>query len=156
MYFEAREHQSRPVADAAEAARLIVDHEVRDFDALIWTGNGRRLAVVADGHIDKPWMEGAVIRLDVNPPIQIESITFAWCDLNQATDHLRKCETTDFQMGRCSLPLDGRGEDVRAKFECGCCGKWFESTLTAQRPYDQDAGFGICPDCVRGWFKPAD
>jgi hypothetical protein len=93
----------------------------------------------------------AVIRLDVQPPIQIESITFSWCDLNQAIGHLRECETTDFRMGETALPLDGLGEAIPAKFECGCCGQWFESTLAEQRPYDQDAGFGICPDCVKGW-----
>lgn len=150
MYFETTMHASKPVADAAEAAKRIHDGEVHDYDALIWTAaNGRRIAVVADNHCNSPWKEVAVIDLD--RLIQIESITMGWIpELDKKTEQLAFCELTDFQMGPIAgLPLDGQNEDTPAMFECGCCGQGFKSTVATQKKYDQDNGYGICPRCAR-------
>lgn len=148
MYFETTMHTSKPVETAAIAAQLIKEHTVRDFEALIWTApNGRRLAVVADNHCNNPWLEVAVI--DMDRSVQIESITAGWCDnAHQLSTYFENCETTDFLMrSDISLPLDGRGGDTLADFECGCCGESFESTYEKQRRFDQDNGYGICPSC---------
>lgn len=148
MYYQSISHITRKVSNAEEAAEIIHNHEAASFEALVWEGGGRTLAAVADGGLDNPWMEVAVIRLDVDPPVQIESITFAWIDgLEHKIAELRSCESTDFKMGRTSLPLDGDGEDRPAGFTCGCCGEWFTSTVAEQRKFDQDEGYGICESC---------
>jgi hypothetical protein len=149
MYFETTMHGSRPVESAYEAARLIKEGDVRDYDALIWTGQGRKLAVVADNHCNNPWLEVAVIDLDRN--CQMESITAGWCETaDKLADYFLTCETADFVFRReISLPLDGKNADASANFECGCCGTSFESTYEKQRRFDQDNGYGICPGCAR-------
>lgn len=156
MYYEARQHKTRPVASAAEASALIVGGQAAIHDALTWTApGGRTLCALDDGHIDGAWSEVAVVRLDGERPIQIESITFAWLsgDENQriaaGTEYLERCETTDFVMGPTAFPLDGSGENRPAWFSCGCCGQSFRSTLAEQGIFDQDAGYGICPACER-------
>ena len=155
MYYESRDHRTRPVSSAAEAAALIVRNQAAIYDALTWTANGRTLCAVDDGHIDRPWSEVAVIRLDGERPVQIESITFAWLEgeegqrILEGARYLERCEVTDFAMGPTAFPLDGNGYDVPATFACGCCGAGFRSTLAEQGTYDQDAGFGICPACVK-------
>jgi hypothetical protein len=148
MYFETTMHSTRQVENALAAAHLIKMHDVHDFDALIWTGSGRRLAVVADNHCDNPWLEVAVIDMERN--CQIESITAGWCKTTEElAGHFVTCETTDFIFKpRITLPLDNRNGDARASFECGCCGTFFQSTYAEQRKYDQDNGYGICPDCA--------
>lgn len=148
MYYQSIKHVTRKVSGAAEAAEIIHNHGAQSFEALVWIGGGRTLAAVADGGLDHPWMEIAVIRLDVDPPVQIDSITFAWIDgLDNKIAELKSCETTDFKMGRTSLPLDGAGEDRITGFTCGCCGEWFTSTIRAQERFDQDEGYGICETC---------
>lgn len=155
MYYESREHRTRPVASAAEAATLILSGRAAIFDALTWTGNNRRLCAIDDGCIDRPWSEVAVIRLDTEKPLQIESITFAWLGddegkrLLEGVRYLEKCEVTDFAMGETAFPLDGNGTELIAWFSCGCCGENFRSTLAIQRIFDQDAGYGICPECEK-------
>lgn len=148
MYYESIKHVTRKVSGAAEAAEIIDSHDALSYEALVWEGGGRTLAAVADGGLNNPWAEVAVIRLDVDPPVQIESITFAWIDgLDNKIAELKSCEITEFKMGRTSLPLDGAGEDRIAGFICGCCGEWFTSTIREQERFDQDEGYGICESC---------
>jgi len=154
MYYEARQHASQPVANAEEAATRIHNGQVNDYDALTWAAtNGRRLAVVADHHIDNMWKEVAVIDLDRQ--VQIESITFGWIeDLAEKIQYLKNCETTDYVFrNSISLPLDGNGETQPAEFECGCCGEGFMSTIAEQQRFDQDAGYGICLSCNDRYWK---
>ena len=165
MYFETTMHVSRPVANAAEAAQLIKhgklldqgsdDEYLHDYDALIWTADsGRRLAVVADNHCNNPFLEVAVIDLDTK--VQVESITAGWCKTaDELAKYFVRCETaTDFFMRTdVTLPLDNIGGDTLADFECGCCGTSFESTYEKQRKYDQDNGYGFCPECVRRYHS---
>jgi hypothetical protein len=147
MYFETTMHTTRAVENAQTAAQLIKKREAYNFEALIWTGKGRRLAAVADNHCDNPWLEVAVI--DMDRKCQIESITADWCrSTEELATHLATCETTDFVFRRnITLPLDNQNGDTLANFECGCCGSFFQSTYAKQRKYDQDDGYGICPDC---------
>jgi hypothetical protein len=151
MYYETMMHERREVSGAAEAAELIHKGEVHDFDALCWSANGRQMVVVADNHCNNAWGEVAVI--DMARRVQIESITFAWIkDLEGKIQHLQTCETCDFQMGAIKgLPIDGKGDDTPAYFECGCCGESFKSTYATQKKYDQDNGYGICRRCSNAY-----
>lgn len=148
MYFETQMHTRRNVDGPDHAARLLHAEEVRSFEALVWrTQDGREIAVVADNHCNDPWFEAAV--LDLTNGTQIESLTIGWMkSMEQKAQYLRDCETADYVMRRdVSLPMDGEGGDTKAHFECGCCGDSFESTYDKQRVFDQDAGYGICPEC---------
>ncbi len=151
MYYETMMHVRRDVASAAEAAELIHKGEdIHDYDALCWTApTGRQLCAVADNHCNNAWAEVAVI--DLGAQVQVESITFAWIkELSEKTRYLVECETGEFQMGKIKgLPMDGKGDDTPAMFECGCCGEGFKSTYRTQKKYDQDNGYGICPKCNR-------
>lgn len=148
MYYEAISHRSITVESAQEAATRIHEGNVCSCDALIWTAHDRKMCAVADGGLNRPWMEVAVI--DLNRKLQIESITFGWIDtLAEKIHHLELCETTEFVMREARLPLDGEGESKLANFTCGCCGEWFESTIEEQRVFDQDEGHGQCPSCIK-------
>lgn len=143
MYYAARQHITKPVINAVDAARIISTGQASTLDALIWRNTrNERIAAVDDGHIDDPWGEIAIINLDRN--IQIESITF---DQTRLGEWFTECE--DYEEGGISnLPLDGSNEDTRTIFECSCCGSHFYSTLTIQKRYDQDAGYGRCEKCA--------
>ena len=155
MYYESRQHQSRPVADAAEASRIIKSGQVVDFHALIWkNAKGQSIAAVNDGSIDDPWSEVAVINLDTNR--QIESITFPWCSDEEAARYLLECqEEEELHRSPANLPLDGQGKDQPSTFSCACCGTGFTSTIAEQAPHDQDHGFGYCPSCLKQYINPA-
>lgn len=164
MYYQSIRHITRKVSGAKEAAEIIHNKEAQSFDALVWASCGRTLAAVADGGLNDPWMEVAVIRIDFDPPTKIDSITFGWMpDLASKVAALKSCETCEFKMGRTSLPLDGAGDDRITGFTCGCCGGWFTSTICEQERFDQDDGYGICEGCDSrygdwsggwGWAKP--
>ena len=152
MYFETTMHETVPVKNAAEAARRIKAGERRDFDAFVWTAQGRRLAVVADNHCNDSWREVAVIDLDRE--LQLESITAGWCNEEELRSSFVMCETDDFVFRRnVRLPIDGENADTPASFECGCCGENFNSTYAQQRRFDKDNGYGICPDCERRYHS---
>ena len=152
MFYESVQHQSRPVADAAEAARLIKAYDARSFVALFWKNTkGPRIAAVDDGGLDDSWGEVAVINLDTNR--QLESITFPWCTDEEAARFLLECQDDDGLSDRpANCPLDGAGEDTPAAFTCGCCGTSFTSTIAEQRPHDQDEGYGYCPRCLSNYI----
>ncbi len=147
MYYEAISHRSVPVESAIEAATRIHEGNVYSCDALIWSAGDRKMCVVADGGLDHPWSEVAVI--DLNRKLQIESITFGWIDtLDEKIQHLVECETTEFVMREARLPLDSEGESNLSYFTCSCCGSSFKSTIQEQRVFDQDEGYGKCPKCL--------
>lgn len=148
MYYHSRQHKTRCVRDAFEAAHLIHTGYVTSFDALTWETNGKKFVAVADGHIDDLWFEVAVIRIDTTTPVQIESLTFGWMKTEEEkASSLRECETMDFPMWNTLLPLDGSNEECPVDFTCGCCDRRFISTIKKQRHFDQDEGYGICPRC---------
>jgi hypothetical protein len=128
---------------------LIHEGKAASYEALCWQTPKGELACVADGGLNHPWAEVAVLNLTTNR--QIESLTFAWMgDLATKVRYVKECETGDFEMGgKANCPIDGEGLDKEAGFTCGCCGTWFQSTITKQRKFDQDEGYGICPDCER-------
>lgn len=154
MYYESIMHESRLVVSANAAANLIKNYkdesgELMSFHAIKWNANGRQLCAVADGGLNNPWLEVAV--LDLSTMTQIESITAGWIDtVDELTKYFSECETGTFSMGKVkALPIDGEGENAPAYFTCGCCGDWFQSTVKIQRKYDQDEGYGMCRSCGR-------
>lgn len=156
MYYESIQHRSRPVENAEVAAYLIKSGPLPSFEAPVWKNSrGQRIAAVDDGGLDDPWGEVAVINIDTDR--QLESITFPWCSAAEAAEYLKECEDDAGLSDRpANLKLDGSGENIPSVFTCGCCGEGFKSTLTEQRPFDQDAGYGYCPRCISRYnFKAA-
>ncbi len=149
MYFETMMHTRTNVENAADAAKRIHDRLVHAFDCLVWkSADGRDIAVVADGHCNHPWLEAAVV--DLTNGVQLESITMGWIDSeSKKARYLKECETQDFKMGAVTIPLEGETSNVKATFECSCCGTFFESTIEKQRRFDQDNGYGLCVGCAR-------
>jgi hypothetical protein len=150
MYFETTMHSRTNVASPDEAAKRIHEGQVRDYDCFVWrAADGREIAVVADNHCNNPWMEVAVV--DLTNRTQLESITMGWIDdESEKARYLRECETQDFKMKTgVKIPMDGEHGNVKAQFECGCCGKSFTSTYEKQRKFDQDNGYGMCASCAR-------
>ena len=146
MYYEARTHTSHPVSGPEEAVRLIHEGQLSSNRVPIWTDeSGDRIALVSDGHIDNPFFETAVINLDAG--LQYESLTFGWMkSFEEKLKHVVEAAKPGWHRV-CTIPsLDGKNFERTAWFECGCCGERFRSTLAKQLPFDQDAGFGICPD----------
>ena len=146
MYYEAIPHVTVEVNSAAVAARRIRAGEAPSYAALIWRNSrGERVAAVADGGLDHPWAEVAVINVDTKR--QLESITFAWIDdETTAIGYLQGCED-DHGLGACHLPLDKEGQDALVYFTCSCCGEGFKSTIKEQKVHDLDQGYGLCPSC---------
>ncbi len=151
MYYESREHKRVDVADAEAAVNFIESNECSGLHAVFWkTPDGQEMCAVDDGCLDDlgRWSEVAVFKCFGKERFQVDSITFAWCDREQRLHHMKVCE--GLEIGRAAtLSIDGDGRDKLAGFECGCCGEWFNSTITKQKKYDQDAGYGICPACSR-------
>ena len=157
MYYEARRHTTRKVANAMAAARLIKDArdengDRHDYDAITWqAANGDTFVVLADGSIDNMWVEIAVINR--TRMVQVASLTNAWIEgADKLGQMLASCSSPEygFSMGTVSaLPIDGEGLDATVSFTCSCCGDWFESTISKQKKYDQDCGYGYCLSCIR-------
>jgi hypothetical protein len=149
MYYEAREHQSLPVASAAEAVNRIHSGHIQSNQCPVFRNSkGERIALVADGHIDNMWLEVAVINPDTKE--QIESITFGWIKteaLKLAVVNAAVIRNEVFRRN-VTLSIDGSCREEKVSFECGCCGASFQSTIKEQKQFDQDAGYGICPECA--------
>ena len=148
MFYEARNHISTPVADAAEAVHLIHTGKCVSSYAYIWrNAKGGRIALIDDSVIDEPWGEVAVVNLDTQE--QYESITFGWIK-SEASKLLTVTSAVTIAKvwRRAVVPLEGSLTDRECSFTCGCCDEQFESTLAKQKVFDQDAGYGICGGCI--------
>jgi len=152
MYYEAIVHKLHPVASSDEAAKVIKSGNVNDWDAVSWKGSdGKNYIAVNDAHIDdSAFAETAVIRDDDGVFTQLESITVAWCKSpEEVGKYFKQVETQDFTMGKTQLIIGSPTDLQRANFICGCCGEWFKDFVKKQLTYDQDNGYGICPDCQK-------
>jgi hypothetical protein len=149
VYYESIPHTSFPVASATAAAHRIRTGQAASFHALIWRNSRQeRIAAVADGGLDHPWFEVAVLNLDTQR--QLESITFGWIQQDAlAAACLVSCQESPGLSARpISLPMDGAGLDVPSQFDCSCCGEIFRSTIAEQQPHGLDEGHGYCPACL--------
>lgn len=149
MYYETREHELVPVKDANEAATLIKEGKFQTYQALIWkVSETESRIVVADGHVDEPFVELAVIKETTDGDyLQIETITNAWVET--AEELAKSFNEANYPMGKANLTI-GKAEPSREVwFTCGCCGTGFKGILAYQLKFDQDNGYGICKGCEK-------
>jgi len=148
MYFESRPHRLIHIASSREAVERIQSRQASTLNCLCWRNpQGQRLALVDDSHIDDSFGEVALVNLDTKE--QYESITFAWCKHGDALQLVeRSMDGHHIFRRNVIVPLDGADENHQTHFTCGCCGENFLSTIAEQKPFDQDASFGICPACA--------
>lgn len=151
MYYESIPQLIVPVASAEEAAAKIKNGQCYSGQALQWSANGRTLLAVSDAHIDdSAFAETAILSLEDDHYFKIESITVAWCTEKQTIDYFKQCETGEFVIhSKTQLLTKNTIEGKKANFTCGCCGRWFNDFVSIQLKFDQDNGYGICPDCKK-------
>ncbi len=150
MFYESIPHVVTPVADAAEAATKIKQHTARSTEALCWTNTNGKFYVVSDSHInDSAFAETALLQEIDSEFFQIESITAAGI---KSAKELAACFSkteTDPPIKRKTQLIVGKPTNQVAWFECGCCGTGFKANVAEQLEFDQDNGYGICPDCEK-------
>jgi hypothetical protein len=152
MYYESIVHRLRPVASSEEAARLIYSGEVNAYDAVSWKGSdNKNYIAVSDTHIDdRAFGETALLLADNGVFFQMESITIAWIhSVEKVIKYFKQIETQDFKLGKHQLIIGAPTDEQKANFTCGCCGNWFNDFVKKQLTFDQDSGYGICPDCQK-------
>jgi Zn finger protein HypA/HybF involved in hydrogenase expression len=146
MYYESRIHKKRPVKDVAEAAAIIKSGKFYSYEALIVDD---RYAFVDDSSIHGTGVSEIAV-IDIVEDKQLESITAGWIDdVNELEYYFRKAIEGDFVI-RSGANLSFSKEDInknKVAFECGCCASYFKDYHKNQVKYDQDQGFGICPNC---------
>ena len=150
MFYEAIQHKTVPVADATEAATKIKEGKALSYQALTWQNANGKFYVVSDSHIDDSAFAETALLQEINSEFfQIESITAAWI---KSVKELAACFSkteTDPPIKRKTQLIVGKPTNQIAWFECGCCGTGFKANVAEQLEYDQDAGYGICPDCEK-------
>jgi len=157
MYYEARVHQIVEVASAADAAEKIKSCLIHSYQVAKWLSRDGQYFIYAvpDGHIDDMLLELAILRQPVGqenaPYQQVESITNGWIkEAKTLGKYLEEAESSTLVMnGNAQLIVGKPNGNETAWFTCGCCGNSFHGNVTAQLAFDQDAGYGICPDCQR-------
>lgn len=95
--------------------------------------------------------EVAILRRVEGSIYQIESLTVDWMTDEELGDYLLSLEKKQLA-GELQFMHHRRttfnDRDALVSFTCGCCGRSFQSTRAKQEPFDQDAGYGICPNCA--------
>lgn len=150
MFYEARiknvkEHQSLSelIEDISSCFYYEVLHTVKVDNTLYGFAN------------DQTNCEGGleVAVLNLSEGIQFESVTLSWLesdphqyfsDLLSRTDHYMR-KTLKFSITGSSIIH--HQEKPQAHFECGCCGRGFQSDYDYQLKFGQDAGYGLCDRC---------
>lgn len=147
MYFEAIIHQKLPVADA-QAAATAYRTTSQSYQTPCFSIGSDTFYLVADHYVDSPKAECAVLMERDGKFYQIESITSAWIDTNEEFEKSIVKAVTEIEIyGEVNIIFDKAKGTETANFECGCCGNGFTGNVKRQLEYDQDSGFGICPDC---------
>jgi hypothetical protein len=87
--------------------------------------------------------------LDIDNMTQIESLTIGWVKGDKLKSILECCDKPYSQLktGLKINPDNTITGQQKSYFTCGCCGTEFKSTYKIQAKFDQDMGYGICPDC---------
>lgn len=144
MYFEARQNEVRPLRGRFSFRRLA--EEIKQLSP------GE--AITAKGWLfvnDQPTdnhgrlLEVAILTQEGEEFYQWESLTADWVQLWELENWLESWIEKPNRAFR--RPVAFNQDHAPAWFLCGCCGTSFQSTMKDQRRHDQDAGFGICPDC---------
>jgi hypothetical protein len=148
MFYESIPHVVTPVADAAEAATKIKQRIARSTEALCWQNTNGKFCVVSDSHIDdSPFAETAVLQEINSEFFQIESITAAWIDTEKELAEYFEAAMSETAIKRKTQLIVGKPANQTAVFTCGCCGSRFRGNVKEQLEFDQDQGYGICPNC---------
>lgn len=148
MFYESITHKVTPVVDSAEAAQRIKSGSIYSFEALSWENKNGKFYVVSDCHVDdSPFAETAFIQEINSEFFQTESITAAWINSAEKLAHTFVSTETDPPIKRKTHLILGKPTTQMAYFECGCCATSFKAVVAEQLKFDQDAGYGICPDC---------
>ena len=152
MYYESRVHKLMPVSSSDFAAKLIKSGHTFGYEAISWTGSdGKNYLAVNDASIDdKNFAETAVLLCENGNYFAIESITVPWESLKELRETFREVEKQPYPVKMpTQLLIDAPDDTQRADFICGCCGESFNDLFKKQLTYDQDSGYGICPDCQK-------
>jgi hypothetical protein len=150
MFYESISHKLTPVADASEAATKIKTGKASSSEALCWENANGKFYVVSDCHIDdSAFAETALLQEIDSVFYQIESITAAWINSAKELANTLLRTETDPPIKRKTQLIVGKPTIEVANFECGCCGTGFKSLVSYQLEFDQDQGYGICPDCEK-------
>lgn len=146
MYYEARRHEILPACTDIQSVVDLIE-TMQDYQVATIQHGDRLIGFVCDGHINSPKDEIAVI--DITNNIKIESLTWAWIDVSHRFAAIRTACESDLQLGKGDIPAYSQNYGKPVRFECGCCGESFISTIAEQVKYDQDAGYGICIVCAQ-------
>ena len=148
MYFESKVFSIKQVKDTDEVAVLIKSGQVRGYEALQWQVNGFSCLCVPNGHVDNPFLEVAILRVEAdNSYSQLDSITAGWISTaEQLAICLKEAEKQEPRW-EVQLIVDRPKGDERARFACSCCGECFMGNVKEQLKHDQDDGYGLCPVC---------
>lgn len=154
MYFESRKHELKECESIPELLNTLKNSP--DYIVPVIKNNkGESVAFVADGHIDNIRLEIAIINLSTQT--QTESWNFGWVKDNSESILINTVkdliENKYIFRKNVILPLYDNSTTLKHKsdFTCRCCGKTFQSTIQYQEQFDQDNGFGICPECEGSW-----
>lgn len=100
--------------------------------------------------------EAAVLLVKDGQYYALESITVPWCKDNELIGFVRSFQNVSAMKETYGLSFDNpvkvNDADTQVYFDCGCCGSGFRSTIRIQAKFDQDSGYGICPDCVERFY----
>ena len=150
MFYEAIQHQTVSVADATEAATKIKEGTALSHQALTWQNANGKFYVVSDSHIDDSAFAKTALLQEIDSEFfQIESITAAWIKSVQELAACFSKTETNPPIKRKTQLIVGKPTNQVAWFDCGCCGTGFKANVAEQLKFDQDNGYGICPDCEK-------
>lgn len=154
MYFEARIHALREVESRMQVALLIKEQKVPWYEVLAWAGEKYTFLCVADGHVENPFLEVAILRQEEDGTYYlIESITAGWIETPEKLElELAEAERAN-PIRKAQLIIGAPHGYEIAMFTCGCCGKRFKGNVKEQLKYDQDAGYGKCEECIKYFSK---
>lgn len=148
MYFESRLNAVKNITD------LTIEKKTKAIKQL-GIGNAIKIGNVLWVNNENPSGTGikevALLYQFPNKTVQFESITVGWCNDLQVKKFIIDFGNTellksDYGIDKLS-PIKFNDQEALSWFDCGCCGTGFKSTISYQRKFDQDAGYGICPDC---------
>jgi hypothetical protein len=145
MFFESRVYEIIEKDNTQEVVNYLKSDDWQSYQAVgCKNKNGDLVLAVPDGHIDSPIDELAIVNQTQHR--QIESLTWGWLKDDECLRYIEDCFNSDINMGKAYV-ASKPSEIVNQMFICGCCGEDFLSDGEYQERFDQDAGYGICPDC---------
>ena len=148
MYFESRINNINDltnctIKEQAKAIKELCICEAIKIGNTIWVNDE-----IPSGTGGK---EAAVLYKFSNKIVQFESVTVGWCNELEIIKFIKEYSNIDILKNEYNIetlkPIMLNEEEAITWFACGCCGTGFKSTISRQRQFDQDAGYGICSNC---------